>query len=163
MNELLNMITKDFNTLFDNNLVVILLLVFLGIATYTDIKSLKIYNKFNLVFLITRIILIFIPTYGLKLGINNIGGALFGFLILFIPAMVKMHKMAGDIKFITVFGLYLGFPLTIVLMSLSCISMLIFSFIRKIVTKKEIGKVLTPFAPFFTFSFITMLMIYILL
>ena len=35
---------------------IIILNIFLIIATYTDCKSMKIYNKFNLIMLITRII-----------------------------------------------------------------------------------------------------------
>lgn len=150
----MNILTNDINAIFNNYLLLVVMSLFFIGATYTDIKSLKIYNKFNLAFLITRIIFIFIPNYNLSFGLTHIGGAIIGFLVLTIPAVALMHKMGGDIKFITVLGLYLGTPLTIVLLVLSCVTMLIYSFIKKITTNKEIKKVLVPFAPFFTLSFV---------
>lgn len=150
----INLLTNDINTLFNNYLLISVMFLFFIGATYTDVKSLKIYNKFNIAFFLTRIIFIFIPTYNLSFGISHIVGALIGFLILTIPAVALMHKMGGDIKFITILGLYLGAPLTILLLIISCVTMLIFSLLKKITTKKEIKKVLVPFAPFFTISFV---------
>lgn len=156
---ILNEIFSDFNAVFSNPLVLIIITIFALFATYTDIKSLKIYNKANLLFFIFRIILIFIPTYGLAFSFNSLLGGLIGAIILIIPAVALMHKMGGDIKFIFVLGLYLGLPLTIILLIISCASMLIFSLFRKIITKKELRKLLTPFAPFFTFSLFVMYII----
>ena len=154
-----DIITGELNSFFSNPyLIGVLFLFFIG-ATYTDIKSLKIYNKFNLAFLTTRIVFIFVPVYGLSLSVSHIFGALIGFTVLIIPAVALMHKMGGDIKFITVLGLYLGTPLTILLLFISCVTMLLFSLIRKLATKDEVKKALVPFAPFFTISFSIMFII----
>ena len=158
-----DIITGELNSFFSHSyLIGVLFLFFIG-ATYTDIKSLKIYNKFNLAFLITRIVFIFIPVYGLSLSFSHIFGALIGFTVLIIPAVALMHKMGGDIKFITILGLYLGTPLMILLLLISCITMLIFSFIKKLITKDEVKKTLVPFAPFFTISFSIMFIISLLI
>lgn len=149
-------IVNELNVFFSNPYLIGVLLLFFAVATYTDIKSLKIYDKFNIVFLITRIIFIFIPTYNLPFNMSHFFGGLIGFLVLIVPAIALMHKMGGDIKFITVLGLYLGIPLTVLLLFISCITMLIFSLIKKIITKGDVKKVLVPFAPFFSISFIMM-------
>lgn len=146
---------NELNNFFSNQGVVVLLFVFLAVATYTDLKSLKIYNKFNLIFLISRFALF---TY-LPLTFNHFLGALVGFLVLTIPAVHLMHKMGGDIKFITVLGLFLGLPLTIALLALSCMYMLIFSLFKKLTKKINVKKVLVPFAPFFMISFLTLFII----
>lgn len=157
--QIINVISNELNVLFSNHVLCYMLLIFFIIATYTDIKSFKIYNKFNIVFFITRIIIIFVPVHGVQLTLNHLMGALIGFLTLTIPAMALMHKMGGDIKFITILGLYLGASLTVVLLLISCITMLIFSFTKKMITKEKIKKVLVPFAPFFMISFVIMFII----
>ena len=86
-------------------------------------------------------------------------GAVIGFLSLTVPAMMLMHKMGGDIKFITILGLYLGTPLTVLLLLLACTFMLIYSLVIKLVTKNQIRKKVVPFAPFFLTAFVFMFLI----
>ncbi|WP_368263381.1 prepilin peptidase, partial [Clostridium disporicum] len=107
---------NELNNFFSNQFIIVLLLLFFAFATYTDLKYLKIYNKFNLALLILRFALI----YYLPLSWSHLFGAVVGFLVLTIPAVHLMHKMGGDIKFITILGLFLGLPLTIALLALSC-------------------------------------------
>lgn len=157
--DILNILKNELINFFNNSYLIGILFLFFIYATYTDIKCLKIYNKFNLLFLLTRIVFIFIPMHEFTLNISHILGAFVGFIVLTIPAVALMHKMGGDIKFITILGLYLGFPLIILLLIISCATMLIFSFIKKLITKNNVKKVLVPFAPFFTFSFTIMFII----
>lgn len=147
---------KEFSLIFNNHLVFIIILGFLLFSSYTDIKYLKIYNKSNLAFLILRFVLIFIPTYSLSFNINTIVGGILGVGFLLIPAMKFMYNMGGDIKLLGVLGLYLGGYNITILLALSCFLMLVFSLIRKIITKKALKNLDTPFAPFFTASYIVM-------
>lgn len=93
---------------------IIILNIFLIIATYTDCKSMKIYNKFNLAMLITRVVwfiglAIFYPS-----GISwmYVLDCLFGALVLclcfWIPAAISGDSIGGDIKFAFNLGLWCG-------------------------------------------------------
>lgn len=155
----LNGINTDLNTIMNNYFIVIILLGFLVTATYTDIKCMKIYDKFNVIFLITRMLLIFMPVVGLEFTLNNLVGGIAGFLFLLIPAMALMHQMGGDIKFMGVLGLYLGFYATIILLIISCIYNIIYSIVSIFVLKRSKAKTNIPFAPFFLLAFITLIII----
>lgn len=148
----LDNILNSTNQFYSNELLVLLLLIFLSIATYTDIKELKIPNKLNLGFFILRLVII--PLVGLSIQ-NFIGGFL-GFLFLLIPAMITMHKMGGDIKCIGVVGFYLGGYTTGLFIAVSCIYTITY-FIYKIAVKKQIGNF--PFAPFFLASHISLFIV----
>lgn len=145
--------------IFNNPVVIIIISLFLFIATYTDIKHRKIYNNLNIAFLISRIVLIFIPIYGFSLTLSQIIGSIAGVLILLIPAIHFMQKMGGDIKFVFVLGLYLGIDITFLFLALSFILEMLYALIIKITTKKEVMKLYVPFAPFFTASFFLILVI----
>lgn len=153
----------NLNKIFGNPVLVAVMIGFLLFATYTDVKSLKIYNKFNLCFLITRIIFIFIPTYNLPLTSFQVAGAICGSLVLMIPAIHFMQKMGGDIKLIFVLGLFLGIDLVFLLIGLSCATLILYSAIKKIITKQDVKHVFVPFAVFFTISFLIMFTINIIL
>lgn len=155
-NLLWNTMGEELARVYDNPLVFGIIILFLLFSSYTDLKYLKIYNKSNLAFLIVRIILIFIPTYTLGFNFQTILGGILGAGFLMVPAMKLMYNMGGDIKLLGVLGLYIGGYNITLLLALSCITMLIFSFIRKIITKKELKNLDTPFAPFFTISFLIM-------
>jgi len=148
-----SILQDQFHHLYGQPLIVLLLFVFLGIASYTDIKQLKIPNKLNLLFLIGRFALI--PW--LAFGLDHVFGALIAFVSLLIPAMIKMHKMGGDIKCVTVMGLYLGAYLTPVFLILSCIYLALFTVVGMFVGKKA-G--MMPFAPFFFASHLTLTIVY---
>lgn len=160
MNELtvlVDMFKSDMKEILTNIPVLVNILIFLGIATYTDLKSMKIYNKMNLIFLLTRIVFIFIPKYNLEFNIYNLLGGIIAAAIFMIPAMMLMHKMAGDIKLIFVLGLFLRVPCMLMLICLSCMGVAIYSVIMKFVFKKDnVLKTLVPFAPFFAISLIIM-------
>lgn len=139
--------------LYSHPLVAVLFTTFLVIATITDIRTLKIPNKLNLTFFLVRIALI--PIIGFS--IYDVAGALLAFFALLIPAMVKMHKMGGDIKCATVIGLYAGFVLTSVFLLLACLYFILFQLIRMIL---GINVKMLPFAPFFLAANITLMAIY---
>lgn len=102
------------NTVFSNELLSLVLLLFLIYATYTDVKYLKIYNKFNIFIMFVRVAFIFIPVYTLELTAGNIVASLSAFMIFLTIAMIFMHKMGGDIKFIGAFMLYFNFEYMLV-------------------------------------------------
>jgi len=93
---------------------IIILNIFLIIATYTDCKTMKIYNKFNLVMLIVRtlwfvILGIFFPDL-ISLGyvLDCIFGAFILCLAFWIPAAMAKDQIGGDIKFAFNLGLWCG-------------------------------------------------------
>ena len=144
---------------FQNGLVIAFLLSAFMYASYTDIMEYKIYDKFNFFLLSARLPLIFIPIYGLPLTWSSYLGSIVAILALLIPAVVFLQKMGGDIKFMGVMGMYLGVGVTIFTLILGCIYMLIFSLIRKIVTKQKVKYLKTPMAPFFFSAFFTLLIL----
>lgn len=160
-NYLFETMGKELARIYDNPLVFGVIILFLLFSSYTDLKYLKIYNKSNLAFLMVRIIFIFIPVFNLNFNIQTIIGGILGAGFLMVPAMKLMYNMGGDIKLLGVLGLYLGGYNITLLLALSCITMLLFSLIRKIITKKELKNLDTPFAPFFTVSFLIMGLIHI--
>lgn len=146
-------ISKALDHLYGNPIVAIVLTAFMVIATYTDVLQLKIPNKLNGAFLISRFVLI--PWLGFSIW--DVVGAVVCFIALLIPAMVKMQKMGGDIKCVTVLGLYAGIALAPPFLLLSCAYFVVVNFLRFIIGKKT-G--LLPFAPFFLASNITLMIIY---
>lgn len=144
---------------FQNGLVIAFLLSAFLYASYTDIMEYKIYDKFNFFLLVARLPLVFIPVYGLPLTWSSYLGSIVAVIVLLIPAVVFLQKMGGDIKFMGVMGFYLGLGVTIFTLILGCIYMLLFSLIRKIVTKQKIRYLKTPMAPFFCASFFTLLLL----
>lgn len=161
IDQIFSAIKSGMDSIYGNYLVFFIILGFMLFSSYTDLKYLKIYNKSNLAFLIIRIILIFIPMYNLGFNVSHIVGGIVGAGFLLIPAMYLMYNMGGDIKLLFVLGTYLGGYNITLLLAISCVSMLIFSLIRKIITKKNVKDLDTPFAPFFTFSFLIMYIIYL--
>lgn len=184
------MFADNFLLLINNPLAIGIILIFLNISSYTDIKYLKIYDKSTLAFLIIRIILIFIPQYNLPFTLIHLLGGIFGLLILLIPAMIVLTPMGGDIRLITILGLYLGFPAMLALLFILCASCLIYVGITKsifiikkkinnktqeinttttiiidsnenintIKIKEKLAKGMFPLAPFFTLSFVVLIM-----
>jgi len=137
---------------YENPLLVAVLLLFLLIATITDVRSLKIPNSLNGTFFLLRFFLI--PWIGFSW--EHLGGAMIAFFTLLIVGMIKNHKMGGDIKCLTVVGFYLGAPLIIPFILLSCVYLSLYTFLSFMFRKKT---KLLPFAPFFFISHITFMMI----
>lgn len=135
---------------YDNVWFILALTVFLGIATYTDLRETKIPNKLNVAFVVVRLCLI--PVMGFSW--LDIAGSLILFVSLLIPAMVKMQKMGGDIKCGAVLGLYLGAYGALPFMLLACVYFVGYHFITLSPTKK-----LIPFAPFFLGAHLSLLIL----
>ena len=147
-------ILKDYLLeLYSNNYFVYSVLVYLIIATYTDIKTMKIPNKLNLTFLIIRFLLIFV---GFEFTYIHLIGGICGILFLLIPAVIKMHKMGGDIKLMGVLGLYLGMYNAIPFLIATTFFSAIVSIPKSIITKKKEN---FPFAPFFLTSHVLFIII----
>ena len=102
----MNNFLECLNTVFSNSPLSLILLAFLLYATYTDTRYLKIYNKFNLLIVLTRIAFIFLPAHSLSLSKDNIIASISAFSLFLIMAMIFMHRMGGDIKFIGAFMLF---------------------------------------------------------
>lgn len=150
---------QEISPFFNNGLLIAFLLAAFMYASYTDIMEYKIYDKFNLFLMTARLIFVFIPIYGKPITIDSYLGSIIGILALLIPAVVFLQKMGGDIKFIGVIGMYLGSGLTIFMLVIGCFYMLIFSLIRKIITKEKVKHLKTPMAPFFNLAFFTLIII----
>lgn len=91
---------------------VIILNIFMLIASYTDIKSLKIYNKFNLAMLLTRVAIMAFMLISKQMTLIDafwyLVGGIVMFLMFLIPAMVTLDSIGGDIKFAFNIGLWTG-------------------------------------------------------
>lgn len=155
-NSALATLLQDISSLYGNYLIVAILTIFLGIATFTDIKYLKIRDSLNLTFAIIGIALI--PFFGFSWGelFSKLGGSAFGFFALLIPAMIQNHKMGGDIKAMTVLGLYLGIYIVPVFLAVASASGVVYLYIR-FISKKTLGNF--PFAPTFLIAHIILLTI----
>lgn len=146
-------IASKMESLYGEPLFLLIFTTFLLIATYTDMKTLRIPNWLNGSMAVLRFALI--PIIGF--GIADIIGAIIAFISLLIPAVIKMHKMGGDIKAMTVIGLYLGAYLVSVFFFI--IIMYFFLYVGiMLVLKKKLKNV--PFAPFFLLAHMTLGVIY---
>lgn len=112
-----------------------LITIFLVIAAYIDFKKHIIPNWLNLSFFVLRFALI--PLY--TLDMFHIYGAIFGFAMFFIPALLLKQDIGGDIKMATVLGIWLGIEDVILVLTLSALLALVYMLIKK---SKGI-----PFAP----------------
>lgn len=140
-------IRKGLDHLYGNPLVAIIFTAFLVIATYTDMRHMKIPDKLNGAFFISRLVVI--PWIGFSIW--DVVGAIVCFIALLIPAMVKMQKMGGDIKCVAVLGLYAGMSLAPTFLILSCFYFALYA---------GLSRRFLPFAPFFLASNITLMIIY---
>lgn len=137
---------ENFKQIILNPYLLVILNMFFIIATYTDIKYMKIYDKFNIVMFITRIITFFIFGFNIEF---IIGGILM-FLVLLSAAVVTNAQIGGDIKFSGNIGLWLGFIPSAIILAISLIINLIF---------RKITKNIKPIAlaPFLYVSFLLLL------
>lgn len=153
--QFINELKHETLLVIDNRVLLGVLLAFLIGATITDMRKMKIYDWFNGLFLAVRIAFIFIPMYTFKFELTHLIGGVVGFVFLLAPAMALMHKMGGDIKFMTVLGTFLGWHLTIVFLLIACLYNLIYAMTSVYILKRAKSSVLIPFAPFFLLSFTT--------
>lgn len=125
-------------SVFDNRLLIFVLFCYLAIATYTDLKYLKIYNKFNMSLVLTRVIFIFLPVYGVRLQAENILASMIVFITMLSIGVILMHKMGGDIKFITAFMLFFDIKFMIVFMAIaSLVNLMYLMILKKILLNKN--------------------------
>ena len=149
---------NNYIEVFKNPLVLIIMFCFLSYSTYTYLKNKKIYTVSNGLFLLCRIILIFIPVYNLKFNLNSLLGGIGVWLLMIIPAIIVMAKMGGDIKLGIVLGLYLGLDLSLIFLILTVIISLIHLGIKIYIKKDITTKTYVPYAPYFLISFIVMML-----
>lgn len=169
--------------LFANIPEIILLNIFLIIATYTDCKSMKIYNKFNLTMLITRALFFVVLAFFFKdqISIGYVVDCIFGALILcfafWIPAAIAGDSIGGDIKFAFNLGLWCGSIPALFLALIGTILNLGFRLVfgdkdKKEIHSKKIGNYghvffkatgRVPLAPFFYAGYIVLFAIHFFL
>jgi prepilin signal peptidase PulO-like enzyme (type II secretory pathway) len=153
IDNLMAFVDQGLNRMYEHSFVTIVFTLFLVVAAYTDIKTLKIPDRLNILFFLSR--LAFIPIMGFAL--DHLIGAFIGFVSLFIPAMVKMHKMGGDIKIATIIGLFAGLAFIPAFLMLAILYQFIFTW-AGFAFGKRYG--MLPFAPFFLASHLTWIAIY---
>lgn len=149
---LLNKIIFDFNSIYGNGYVLTASFLLLLIASYFDIKHMKIPNKLNLTFFIIRLLLCFV--IGIEVG--NLYGMIAGFLLLLIPAMIKNKPMGGDIKLMTVLGFYIGVKNLLILLAGTIVFSMFYT-APNLIKKRERKDF--PLAPFVLLSFISIITI----
>lgn len=115
----------------------IILNIFFIIAVITDIKFMKIYDKFNIVMLVVRIITFFIFGF----SFSYVVGGILMFVSLLIGAMITNAKIGGDIKFSGNLGLFVGFIPSVLIM----FTAILINFIYRKITKNTKAIALAPF------------------
>lgn len=154
---------KPFYNLWDEPIVIMILIIFSIVAAIHDAKTLTITNKLNgSLFLIggllmmnylinsTHLFSFHLPE--IAFGWGNIIGMIFAFLALFIPAMIKNHPMGGDIKFLTIIGFWVGFPAILLVIFISAFFNLLYWYLNFTLLKKVSKGTLMPFGPFIALS-----------
>ena len=162
---------------------IIILNIFLIIATYTDCKSMKIYNKFNLTMLIVRAIwlvilgIFFKNLFSWSYVLDCIFGGAVLCLAFWIPAAIAGDSIGGDIKFAFNLGLWCGSIPALFLALIGALLNLIFRIIFGDKEKKEfhmqkLGKYgylpfkatgRVPLAPFFYAGYIVLFIVHFFL
>lgn len=130
------------DTVFSNELLTIVLLSLLLYATYTDVKYLKIYNKFNLSIVLVRLLFVFIPNYKYSITLENIFASIMAFVVFLSIGVIFMHKMGGDIKFISAFMLFFNIEYMIVFNMVASILNLVYSSLVKLFLKRKRKKLI---------------------
>lgn len=138
----IEMLKQSLEFAFSNNYVFIALNIFMWFACYTDMLEFKIYDKFNIIMFIFRLMIF--PIFPITM--NIILGGVLVFLVFLISAMITYDSIGGDIKFGGNVGLWLGFTPSILFVLIAMVSNLVFRLF--VGTKKTL-----PLAPFFYFSY----------
>lgn len=159
---------------------IILLNIYFLYASYTDIKTMKIYDNFNLLMLVTRIvsfiIMICTKQFSWLLFTNYIVGALIMFLAFLIPAMITWDSIGGDIKFAFNVGLWVGIVPSLFITLTATIFNIIWRILFvgskdkepyfKTIAGRPIfftAKKRVPLGPFFYFGYILLGIIYLII
>ena len=150
--------------------------IFMLIASYTDIKSMKIYNKFNIVMLITRIVsiiaMLLLKEMTMLDALGYLGGAVIMFLAFLIPAMITLDSIGGDIKFAFNVGFWIGLRAALLVSCIASITNFLFRIlfvgqkdkepyfgIFMNVPVKIMAKKILPLGPFFYLGYIVLFII----
>lgn len=142
---------SDFFILPDSIPVILIIVSLLMWASYTDIKVNKVYQKMCIFYAVLRLAVI--PLY--PVTIDTFVGGFIGFILLFLPAFIlNTSHMAGDIKFSTVLGLWMGGVPMLFGLLLGTVIFIIAIIIRK---KGLLG--IMPFAPFISIGCFLMIMV----
>jgi prepilin signal peptidase PulO-like enzyme (type II secretory pathway) len=161
---LLDSASQGILSIRENPITLILFLFFLTWASITDLRTLKVRDYQNGSFLAVGVLL-FIIQYmdvfdtGFNLGVGHIFGAIVGFLILFIPGMIKNYAFGGDIKFVAVMGFWVGPAAIILILAIATLLQLTLLYVTYLF-KKDFGtKSRLPFAPAFSLAYIVSVVI----
>lgn len=151
LTNLINDLSKEVSGLIDSPLLVVFMLLFLSVISYTDIKTKKIKDIHNL------IAFIFLLGYFLYTDPSNIhlkfAGAIAGASMVLIPAMIMNKPMGGDIKAIFVISFCSGAVLIVPILTIACITGAILIFVSRLLKK---GMPMIPFAPFFGMGYVSL-------
>lgn len=142
----------------------IVLFIFFGIASYTDIKDQKIYDwvtgglaAYNAMFFV--LIPLIQGEWGFAL--QSVLGGILSFTVIIVPAMIFLIKAGGDIKFIGAAGLAFGLIPSAMWLAVSAILLFIYGlYLKKI--KNQSSWTVIPFAPFLFAGLLINLLGYIL-
>jgi Flp pilus assembly protein protease CpaA len=135
----------------------ILLIAFSLIVSIIDIKTREIPNKIIIAMLVTWVILMTITFFTdtatsiTMLKDSALGLGLGGGLFLLVYIISKKGLGGGDVKFMAVSGLYLGFSLVIPVIFYSSVRAVLFT-LTLIIMKKIKRKDAIPLAPFICFG-----------
>lgn len=149
MNIITNFITAlrlDASDIWNSPVYLIAILAMMTFASYTDIRYMKIYNKFNLVVLVSRIL---ISYFNPMTFADIFSGAILFAMVLIVGMINLKNDIGGDIKFAGVFGLWAGLYIGIISFAVGIIILIPMSLIKK----KAI-----PLAPFIQLGFVITLL-----
>lgn len=146
-----SLMLNEFDPFFGYIYITPLILIYLILASISDIKEKKIYDRLNLAFLILRLF----AAYVYPISTRSLIGMIFGFLIILIPAMIMLVPMGGDIKFAAVLGLWIGDSGIYGSLAIGVILFVIYSLIAK---KKK--KDMIPMGPFISIGCVSLMAVY---
>ncbi len=127
-------------------------IIFLIIASRIDIKKMQIPDKVNMAFLCIRLMM----SAGLyEITADHLEGAVTGFLLVCIPAMILLWKMGGDIKMTAVLGLWIGMGGIIFSMAAGLIFFFGWALIKKKGKREPVA-----WAPFVSLGIVTLMLTY---
>lgn len=142
---------NEFDPIFSYLYITPLILIYLGMASYSDLKEKKIYDKLNTTFLAIRLL----AAFAYPITLRSLIGMAFGFLIILVPAMIMLVPMGGDIKFAAVLGLWISDSGIYGSIGIGVILFVIYALIAK---KKK--KEMIPLGPFISIGCLIIMSVY---
>ena len=146
-----SIIVQEFDPVFGYWYMAPVIIFYILAASYTDAKQKKIYDKLNISLLILRLVSASIY----PITSRHLIGAIFGLLIILIPAMIMNIPMGGDIKFAAVLGLWISDSGIYVSLAIGAILFIIYGLAAK---KKR--KEMVPLGPFISIGCLCIMVIY---